>query len=528
MKRVILYVRVSTDEQADKGFSLRDQEQKLKNYCKLHNYEIVGIYREDYSAKTFNRPAFKKLLQYSKKYAKSIDEILFIKWDRFSRNTTESYNYIKIFNDLGIIVNAIEQSLDLSIPEQGIMLAVYLSIPEVENQRRSLNVISGMRRAFKEGRYVASPPKGYDMGRDNTNKPILKPNKDANYIQEAFELIASKHYNQKEVLDILIRKGFKTSKSAFGRIIRNGLYCGEIYIKSYKDEKEQIVDGIHEPIVSKALFNEVQSIIDGGRKQLQLKHKKINPNFPIKDFVLCPKCHNPLLASSSKGRSKYYGYYHCVKPCNTRYKSEDVELWFQNFLRGISLDKNVQTILFKLVKEKFEEQYKQQNLGPSHYKKINDINERLNRLQDLYIDGKMDAIDYQKAKVRNETILNELKSKEKQQFNKKEILDTYKNGLNKLESIDNLFVNSDINQKRKLIGSIFPKKFQFEKNEVRTADINPILLKIATINKGLQRNKKWDKSKNNDLSHLVLKVGIEPTHPKILDFESSASTNSAT
>jgi dTDP-4-amino-4,6-dideoxygalactose transaminase len=169
-------------------------------------------------------------------------------------------------------------------------------------------------------------------------------------------------------------------------------------------------------------------------------------------------------------------------------------------LRGISLDKNVQTILFKLVKEKFEEQYKQQNFGPSHYKKINDINERLNRLQDLYIDGKMDAIDYQKAKVRNETILNELKSKEKQQFNKKEILDTYKNGLNKLESIDNLFVNSDINQKRKLIVSIFPKKFQFEKNEVRTADINPILLKIANINKGLLRNKKWDKSKKDDLA----------------------------
>ena len=124
MKQAILYVRVSTDEQADKGFSLRDQEQKLKNYCKLNNYEIIGIYKEDYSAKTFNRPEFKKLMQYSKKNAKTIDEILFIKWDRFSRNTTESYNVIKTFNDLGIIVNAIEQPLDLSIPEQGIMLAV--------------------------------------------------------------------------------------------------------------------------------------------------------------------------------------------------------------------------------------------------------------------------------------------------------------------------------------------------------------------------------------------------------------------
>ncbi|WP_394330380.1 recombinase family protein [Siansivirga zeaxanthinifaciens] len=510
MKQAILYVRVSTDEQADKGFSLRDQEQKLKNYCKLNNYDIIGVYREDYSAKTFNRPEFKKLMQYAKKNATTIDEILFIKWDRFSRNTTESYNVIKTFNDLGIIVNAIEQPLDLSIPEQGIMLAVYLSIPEVENQRRSLNVISGMRRAFKEGRYVASPPKGYDMGRDNHKKPILKPNEDAKHIQKAFELIASKHYNQKEVLDILRKNGFKTSKSAFARIIRNSLYCGDIYIKAFKDEQEMIVEGIHEPIVSKALFQEVQSIIDGGKKQFKLKHKKINPIFPLKDFVLCPNCHNPLLASSSKGRSKYYDYYHCVKPCNTRYKAQDVELWFQDFLQGISLNKNAQTLLFKMIKDKFKLQSKTQALGPNHYKKLSDINERLEKLQDLFIDGKIDSNDYQKAKIRYETTFNELKDKEKQQTNQNEILNTYRNGLNKLESIDNLFINSDIDRKRKLIGSIFPKKFQFEKNEVRTADVNPILLKITSVNKGLQGNKKRDKSKKNDLSHLVLKAGIEP------------------
>lgn len=88
-----------------------------------------------------------------KKNSSVIDEILFIKWDRFSRNTTESYNIIKTFSDMGIIVNAIEQPLDLTIPEQGIILAVYLSMPEVENHRHSLNVIAGMRGTFKEGRY---------------------------------------------------------------------------------------------------------------------------------------------------------------------------------------------------------------------------------------------------------------------------------------------------------------------------------------------------------------------------------------
>ena len=74
----------------------------------------------------------------------------------------------------------------------------------------------------------------------------------------------------------------------------------------------------------------------------------------------------------------------------------------------------------------------------------------------------------------------------------------------------------------------FLKKFQFENKKVRTADINPILDKIAQFNRVNQKNKKRDKSKKEDLSRCVPWVGIEPTLPRKLDFESSASTSSAT
>ena len=52
MKNVILYVRVSTDEQAGRGYSLRDQEQKLLTYCENNNLNVLHIFREDFSAKT--------------------------------------------------------------------------------------------------------------------------------------------------------------------------------------------------------------------------------------------------------------------------------------------------------------------------------------------------------------------------------------------------------------------------------------------------------------------------------------------
>ena len=58
------------------------------------------IFREDHSAKTFNRPEIKKLIQYIKTNKFKVDQLLFTKWDRFSRNTSESYNKIKDFNEL--------------------------------------------------------------------------------------------------------------------------------------------------------------------------------------------------------------------------------------------------------------------------------------------------------------------------------------------------------------------------------------------------------------------------------------------
>jgi len=67
MKKAILYIRVSTDEQADKGFSLASQEEYLNKYCALNSIEIIHTFTEDHSAKTFNRSEFKKMLSFSKK-----------------------------------------------------------------------------------------------------------------------------------------------------------------------------------------------------------------------------------------------------------------------------------------------------------------------------------------------------------------------------------------------------------------------------------------------------------------------------
>src|SRR5690606_10059296 len=110
MKNAIIYTRVSTDEQAEKGFSLRHQKEQLENYCQQKGYRILNHFQDDYSAKNFSaRPEFQKLLRYVHSNKKNIDVLLFTRWDRFSRNIEAAYRMIRQFKEMGIEVNSIEQ-----------------------------------------------------------------------------------------------------------------------------------------------------------------------------------------------------------------------------------------------------------------------------------------------------------------------------------------------------------------------------------------------------------------------------------
>lgn len=86
-----LYIRLSKDEQAEKGYSLRSQKDVLERYCDTNGIRIRKFFTEDHSAKTFNRPQWKQLLTFLKRSKRESDLLLFTKWDRFSRSTSDAY-----------------------------------------------------------------------------------------------------------------------------------------------------------------------------------------------------------------------------------------------------------------------------------------------------------------------------------------------------------------------------------------------------------------------------------------------------
>ncbi len=82
---------------------------------------------------------------------------------------------INTLRKLEVEPQAIEQPLDLSVPENKMMLAFYLAAPEVENDRRALNVRYGMRRAKKEGRWMGVDPVGYANKITEDGKKVYCP-----------------------------------------------------------------------------------------------------------------------------------------------------------------------------------------------------------------------------------------------------------------------------------------------------------------------------------------------------------------
>ncbi|WCT14954.1 recombinase family protein [Mucilaginibacter jinjuensis] len=519
MKNADLYVRVSTDEQADKGYSQRDQEERLIKYCESNSIKVRKIIFEDHSAKTFNRPQWAKYLSEIKKQkGRGSDLVLFTKWDRFSRNAGDAYQMIATLRKLEIDPQAIEQPLNMEIPESKIMLAVYLASPEVENDRRALNVKHGMRRARKEGRYMGVAPIGYNnKTRENGTKYIAPNLEEAPFMQWIFAAIADGIFAPDQIRKLANEKGFMISRANFYREIRNPVYCGKIVIKQYKEEKEHLVNGLHEALISEALFYKVQDILQGNKIVMRAQALKIHEALPLQGLMECATCDRQLTGSASKGRSGYYFYYHAQASygCGCRYKADEINnsiiMELEKFIPRPGMAELYKMVIMDIYKNN---RGSIQDERKDLMDKIERLNDKLANARGLLFDGKVEPEDFVimkkdcEAKIKRlEICLTEIKV----QHSSFASLDTMiLKAIEALSDLKNLYLKSDVVKKREILGSIFRKKLRFEKSEYRTGDLNEVVTLIFQINNQLGHKKNGKERLLKRLSRPVLRAGIEP------------------
>ncbi len=440
---------------------------------------------------------------------------IFSKWDRFSLNAGDAYQMINILRKLGVEPQAIEQPLDLAVPENKLMLAFYLAAPEVENDRRALNALLGMRKAKKEGRWMGVAPLGYANKITEDGKKYIAPvDPEASTMKWVFEKLNEGQLNVEQIMKEAFKKGVKCSKSNFWNSLRNPVYCGRIHIAGYKDEAARHGQGLHQPIISESLFYDVQDYLNGKKKTYRAKVGSLDV-LQLRGYLLCPRCGKILTGSASKGRNGRYYYYHCISSCGARFKAENANQLFSKQLKKLIPKAGMTEVYSAVLQDEFKTKTKSQREDIKQVKEaLEKANIELGNARKLLLSNEIEPSDYRSIKGDYEKRITSLESRlielSKETNNIEPLLNK---AITTLSSLDMLYENADNKGKREIIGSIYPEKLVFDGFQYRTARMNEAVELIYSLDKGFSQNKNGQTESFFDLSTLVPRTGFEPAHP---------------
>ena len=156
-----LYIRVSTEDQAREGFSLPEQEKRLRAMCEYKGYEIYKVYKDaGISAKTGNkRPAFEDLLQDIKD--KKCNTIVVLKLDRLTRSVYDWENIIKFLEENNAYLDCANDDINTTNANGKMISRILMSVSQQEIERTSERTKVGLSGAIKAGHIPARAPLGY-------------------------------------------------------------------------------------------------------------------------------------------------------------------------------------------------------------------------------------------------------------------------------------------------------------------------------------------------------------------------------
>lgn len=491
MKKAILYCRVSTEEQGRHGFSLGYQEDRMREYCKAHNYIVDKVFTDEFSGKTFKRPEYIKAIKYCERF-KDVEVFVVLKWDRFGRNLFESFAEINKLRAMGIKVDCVEQNFDENNPEDLLLQAIYFAVPEVENRRRGKNTKQGIRKALKLGRWPQGAPVGYKNVTQNGQKVITPSNK-APLVREAFEKFASGKYERMELLKIMNKKGLRLSRKRWADFLRNPLYMGKVLVPVDEEtgEDEYLVDGLHEAIVDEVTYNQVQAVLKNTGRKNPRKKQHFKDEMPLRGLLICGCCGRRLTGSRSKsGSGRFYYYYHCREGCKLRVNSIKTHIYVLELLKSLRVDESVLKLYDRIVEKTFE------NNEGSRAKKVAKLESELsslqNKLSDLdekYINNKLNNDNYSRITERLNSEVEEMKKElEEVRSMDTNYLKYLKAGKGLVADLPYYFKHASPRLQYAIISSIFPKNLILDDTRCRTQGVNEVIQLIWQV-KGYKSKK---------------------------------------
>ncbi|MCH8272925.1 MAG: recombinase family protein [Candidatus Marinimicrobia bacterium] len=313
--KAAIYCRVSTYDQT-KGelTSTQVQEDKLRKYCDLKDWEVVKVYTDDgKSAATLNRPEFQQLLFDAKR--KKFSVLLATRFDRISRNNRDWFNLISQFEELNVDIVTLSPELDTTTTPGRLVRDILIILAQFERELVQERTIEKMYAAAQKGLWTGGyPPQGYKM--QDSKLKIIK--KDAEIIRQIFNKYVE-GMKPAQIAHMLNNKGIRTPerKMKTGRIVGNKKYNPNIISRilstptyaGFVRFNDELFKGIQKPIISKKMWDESKNIS---------KAKQISPRLGTGKLLLltgltrCGYCGSAMTTAYTPKRDKIYFYYRCT------------------------------------------------------------------------------------------------------------------------------------------------------------------------------------------------------------------------
>ena len=341
--RCAVYVRVSTDDQRDNGYSIDSQLRMIKEYCEKNDYSIVDVYNDaGHSGKDLMRPEMQRLLADIK--SKKIDKLIAIKVDRLTRNNYDGFWILNYCEEHDVKIELILEPYDVSTANGEMIFGMNLVFGQRERKEIGARTKRAMEEMALEKIHPSKAPYGY-IRNEETGHLEIEPI-EAQVVKEIFELC--KQGNSTRNIATIMKdnnaylKQGKWASDRVYKILTNSIYIGIFEYGKYKRKSQDIlrVENYCEPIIDETTWNATRNVL--------VKNKHSNYGEYIHLFsglVKCPICGNIMSSSESfkypKGKLKVYYHLRCknhnCKGFGLHYNTEKIESKLKQILEELTI-----------------------------------------------------------------------------------------------------------------------------------------------------------------------------------------------
>lgn len=299
IQRAGLYSRVSTEEQAVRGYSIAAQIDNLTEYCQKNQLKIVDHYTDEGISGTkppLKRPALQRLLDDVQ--AGKIDIILFTKLDRWFRSVKEYYKVQDILDKHGIQWKAIHEDYDTTTPNGQMSITIFLAIAQNERDKTAARVrdVLAHKRKNKEACFGGQAlPFGYMKQPDeNGVNRLVKDPETKQAVQEFWDIVVRKNNLNEAIRHMGNAYGITKDWKSWKRMTQSDFYCGI----------HKGVEDFCEPYVTPEDWLMVQ-------ERVTIKATPSGSVYLFRGLIRCPECGNKLCGDTTYKKYGRYKSYRC-------------------------------------------------------------------------------------------------------------------------------------------------------------------------------------------------------------------------